>query len=155
MTNSDSFRRDEVVGNLAYGYTRFENNDPLGLEPQRGNWMTLPIKGSSAGGGYSTTIDLFKFAQALREHKLLNAELTEKVTGGNVDTPMGSKYGYGFMDFTMNGKSVRGHGGGAPGINSDLKMFWDGSYTVVVMGNYDPPAAQDLSQKIAEFLSKQ
>ena len=32
---------------------------------------------------------------------------------------------------------------------------WDGSYTVVVMGNYDPPAAQDLAQKITEFLAKQ
>jgi hypothetical protein len=35
-----------------------------------------------------------------------------------------------------------------------LKIFWDGSYTVV-MGNYDPPAAQDLAQKVTEFLGRQ
>ena len=114
-------------------------------------------RGSSAGGGYSTAPDLLKFAQALRSYKLLNKELTEKVTSAKVDTRFGPdlKYGYGFMETQMSGHSVRGHGGGAPGINSDLKIFWDGSYTVVVMGNYDPPAAQDLAQKIAEFLSRQ
>jgi CubicO group peptidase (beta-lactamase class C family) len=155
MTDSDSFRRDEVVPNLAYGYTRAEGNDPLGLEARRINWMTLPIRGSSAGGGYSTALDLLKFAQALRGHKLLSAELTEKITSPKAETPWGSKYGYGFDNSEMSGHVVRGHGGGAPGINSDLKIFWDGSYTVVVVGNYDPPAAQDLSQKIAEFLAGQ
>jgi hypothetical protein len=45
--------------------------------------------------------------------------------------------------------------GGAPGINSDLQMFWDGSYTVIVMGNYDPPAAQELAGKISKFLARQ
>jgi len=157
MTDSDSFRRDEVVPNLSYGYTRFSGKDPLGIEPRKINWMDLPLRGSSAGGGYSTAPDLLKFAQALRGYKLLSKELTEKVTSAKVDTRFSPdlKYGYGFMETQMSGHSVRGHGGGAPGINSDLKIFWDGSYTVVVMGNYDPPAAQDLAQKIAEFLARQ
>ncbi len=155
MTDSDSFMRNAIVPNLSYGYTRFSGNDPLGIEPRKINWMELPLRGSSAGGGYSTAPDLLKFAQALRGHKLLNGELTEKITAPKSETPWGAKYGYGFINDEMSGKSVRGHGGGAPGINSDLKIFWDGSYTVVVMGNYDPPAAQDLSQKIAEFLGRQ
>jgi len=65
------------------------------------------------------------------------------------------KYAYGFMEEQMSGHTVRGHGGGAPGINSDLKIFWDGKYVVVVMGNYDPPAAQDIASAIARFLAKQ
>ena len=157
MTGSDSFLRNEIVPNLSYGYTRFSGNDPLGIEPRKINWMELPLRGSSAGGGYSTAPDLLKFAQALRSYKLVNKELTEKITSAKVDTRFSPdlKYGYGFMETQMSGHSVRGHGGGAPGINSDLKVFWDGSYTVVVMGNYDPPAAQDLAQKIAEFLARQ
>jgi CubicO group peptidase (beta-lactamase class C family) len=155
MKDTDSYAADEVTANLAYGYTRFGGNDPLGVEPRRANFMSLPLKGSPAGGGYSTAPDLLKFAQALRGHKLLNAELTEKVTSAKVDTPMGIKYGYGFFDEAMEGKIVRGHSGGAPGINSDLKMFWDGSYTVIVMGNYDPPAAQGLAGKITQFLARQ
>jgi len=157
MTDTDSFRRDEVVPNLSYGYSRMSGNDPLGIEPRKINSTDLPVRGSSAGGGYSTAPDLFKFAQALKGYKLLSKELTEKVTSAKAETHFGSdlKYGYGFMESQMSGHSVRGHGGGAPGINSDLKIFWDGSYTVVVMGNYDPPAAQDLSQKISEFLARQ
>ena len=157
MKDSDSFMRNEIVPNLSYGYTRFSGRDPLGIEPRKINWMELPLRGSSAGGGYSTAPDLLKFAQALRGYKLINRELTEKITSGAVDTRFSPniKYGYGVIEEKVSGRSVRGHGGGAPGINSDLKIFWDGSYTVVVMGNYDPPAAQDLAQKITEFLGRQ
>jgi CubicO group peptidase (beta-lactamase class C family) len=155
MKDTASYAVYDIVPNLGTGYTRFDNGDPLGIEPRRNNVMTLPMQGSPAGGGYSTAPDLLKFAQALRAHKLVNAELTEKLTSGKVDTPMGAKYGYGFMDESIEGKSVRGHGGGAPGINSYLNIFWDGSYTVIVQGNYDPPAAQDLGGKITRFLAKQ
>jgi len=155
MKDSGSYAVYDIVPNLGTGYTRFDNGDPLDIEPRRNNAMTLPMQGSSAGGGYSTAPDLLKFAQALRANKLVSAELTEKLTSGKVDTPMGAKYGYGFMDKSVEGKSVRGHGGGAPGINSYLDIFWDGSYTVIVQGNYDPPAAQDLGGKITQFLAKQ
>jgi D-alanyl-D-alanine carboxypeptidase len=155
MKDSGSYAMDEVVANLAVGYTRFGGNDPLGIDPRRANFMSLPWRGSPAGGGYSTAPDLFKFSQALRKGKLVKAELAEKITSGKVDSAFGTKYGYGFDTEEMNGKSVRGHSGGAPGINSDLQMFWDGSYTVIVMGNYDPPAAQDLAGKISKFLSLQ
>ncbi|HYP27351.1 MAG TPA: serine hydrolase domain-containing protein [Blastocatellia bacterium] len=157
MNDTGSFAMDEVTPNLAVGYTRFGAGDPLGLEPRRANWMSLPLKGSPAGGGYSTAPDLLRFAQALRRNKLLSPELSEKITSGSVDTGQGgpAKYGYGFSDELKGGKSVRGHSGGAPGINSDLKIFWDGSYTVIVMGNYDPPAAQSLAGSIADFLARQ
>jgi len=155
MKDTGSYAVYDIVPNLGTGYTRFDNNDPLGIEPMRNNVMALPMQGSSAGGGYSTAPDLLKFAQALRAHKLVNSELTEKLTSGKVDAPIGAKYSYGFMDETIEGKSVRGHSGGAPGINSYMRIFWDGSYTVIVQGNYDPPAAQDLGGKITRFLAKQ
>jgi CubicO group peptidase (beta-lactamase class C family) len=155
MKDTASYAMDEVVPNLAVGYTRFGGDDPLGIDPRRANFLSLPWRGSPAGGGYSTAPDLFKFSQALRKNRLVKAELTEKITSGKVDSAFGSKYGYGFDTEEMNGKSVRGHSGGAPGINSHLQMFWDGSYTVIVMGNYDPPAAQDLAGKISKFLSRQ
>lgn len=155
MKDTGSFGAHEAIPNLAIGYTRSGSDDPLSLEPPRPNRTTLPAQGSPAGGGYSSAPDLLRFARALRAHKLLNAELTEMVTGGRVATPMGMKYGYGFFDETIEGKSVRGHTGGAPGINSCLHMFWDGSYTVIVQGNYDPPAAQELGRQISRFLARQ
>jgi CubicO group peptidase (beta-lactamase class C family) len=155
MKDTASYAVPDIVPNLGTGYTRFDNGDPLGIEPRRNNVMTLPMQGSPAGGGYSTAPDLLRFAQALRSNKLVSAELTEKLTSGKVDTPMGARYSYGFIDESIEGKSVRGHSGGAPGINSYLNVFWDGSYTVIVQGNYDPPAAQELGGKITRFLAKQ
>jgi len=57
----------------------------------------------------------------------------------------------------MAGKELRGHGGGGAnsGINSDMRMFWDGSYTVIVTGNYDAPAADELTHRLCEFLARQ
>lgn len=157
MSNSDSYSIDLKISNLAAGYTRFGGegllgSDPLGIEPRRNNVDTMPWKGSPAGGGYSTAVDLFNFARSLRTYKLLNQQFTEKITSGQVDAPFG-KYGYGFE--IGAGGSIRGHSGGAPGINSDLKILWEKDYIVVLMSNYDPPAAQDLAEQIASFLLKQ
>src|SRR5262249_35072217 len=41
-------------------------------------------------------------------------------------------------------------GGGAPGINAALEMV--GEYTVVVLANLDPPAAEDLAAAIRQQL---
>ncbi len=46
----------------------------------RPNTATLPPRGTSAGGGYSTVEDLLRFSNALLGRKLLNAEYTELVT---------------------------------------------------------------------------
>ncbi len=54
-------------------------------------------------------------------------------------------------------REIRGHGGGGAnsGINSRMEIFWDWSYTVIVLSNYDAPAAEDLAHKICEFLALQ
>jgi CubicO group peptidase (beta-lactamase class C family) len=161
MTDSDSYELTEVVPNLAVGYARFQD-DPLGIDPRRSNIAFLPWRGSPAGGGYASALDLLKFARALSAHKLLSARMTELVTGAKVSltgSPRANeKYGYGFASEVLaGGREIRGHSGGGAnsGINSSLLMFRDGSYTVVVAGNYDAPAAEDLSHKICEFLARQ
>jgi CubicO group peptidase (beta-lactamase class C family) len=159
MLDTDSYELTEVVPNLAVGYGRFED-DPMGIDPRRSNIAFLPWKGSPAGGGYSTAPDLLKFAQALRLHKLVNAQLTEFLTSPKTPmtgAPRPAKYAYGFAVEEVSGKEIRGHSGGGAnsGINSDLEMFWDGSYTVIVMSNYDAPAAENLDHKICEFLARQ
>lgn len=157
MKDSDSYPVDLPTPNLATGYTRGHNEDPLGIDARRTNVMSLPWRGSPAGGGYSTAPDLLAFARALRAGKLVEPKLVATVTTGKVDTKFapGLKYGYGFMEETVAGKRLYGHGGGAPGINAELIMIGDDEYTVIVMGNYDPPAAQNVANDIARFLAKQ
>ena len=49
----------------------------------------------------------------------------------------------------VGGKQVRGHGGGGPGsgINSELGWFLDGSYVVIVVGNYDLPGPRPCTRR--------
>jgi D-alanyl-D-alanine carboxypeptidase len=144
MTNSDSYWKNQDTPNLAKGYGR--EKDAL-----QENLQWLPMRGSPAGGGYSTCEDLLRFATALTTHKLLDAEHTKLLTTGKPGTP-DETYGYGFGISNEGGVRSFGHDGGAPGINASLKIFPDSGYVVVVMGNYDPPAASRLADFIAARL---
>ena len=48
----------------------------------------------------------------------------------------------------VNGHRVVGHGGGFPGINSQLDIYSGLGYDVAVMSNYDPPAAMHVAGKL-------
>ena len=143
MTGTASEPEDQVVADRSLGYTRFDGGS---LRP---NTNTLPYRGTSAGGGYSTVEDLLKFATALQTHKLLNAQYTEMLTTGKVDTPGGGKYAYGFQDETINGARCFGHGGGAPGMNGELKICPGPGYVIAVLANQDPPVAD----RVADFIT--
>jgi CubicO group peptidase (beta-lactamase class C family) len=156
MTNTGYFELDQVVPNLAIGYARFDD-DVLGIGPRRNNGVFLGYKGNSAGGGYSTAPDLLRFALSLRGNKLLSPAMTEQVTSGKVPAS-GDRYGYGFWNWIkFSGHDVRGNSGGGPGsgIDSELHMFWDGPWTVIVLSNFDPPGGTALARNITAFLAKQ
>jgi D-alanyl-D-alanine carboxypeptidase len=140
MTLSGSLPEDEVVHGRSIGYMR---SDATGAWVP--NTDTLPYRGTSAGGGYSTVGDFFRFAYALLGHRLLSVASTDLLITGKVDT-QGGKYAYGFEDMRdANGNGYVGHGGGAPGMNGDLKIYPKTGYVVVVLANLDPPAAQQIS----------
>lgn len=123
-------------------------NRTVGYTMQNGEWQpntnSLPYRGTSAGGGYSTAPDLLRFANALQSHRLLDAAHTKLLLSGTVKTPIGMD-ALGFFVQQYNGTTCYGHGGGANGMNGELKIC--GRYTVVVLANLDPPAAG----RIADF----
>ncbi len=143
MIATASEPEDQVVADRSVGYMR-----PDGAGWQR-NTDTLPYRGTSAGGGYSTVEDLLKFATALQTNKLLKPQYTEMLTTGKVDTTFGGKYAYGFQEATVNGTRCFGHGGGAPGMNGELKICPGPGYVVAVLANLDPPAAT----RVADFIT--
>lgn len=145
MSSSGSEPEDVNVPNRSVGYTRM-------AEPElRPNIGTLPYRGTSAGGGYSTVEDLLKFATALEDHKLLNPEFTGTLTTGKVDAH-GARYAFGFEDQMINGVRCFGHGGGAPGMNGDLEICSGPGYVIAVLANMDPPGAQHVSEFITNRL---
>lgn len=141
MSLTDSLPETEAVSGRAVGYMRGGPNRD-----------TLPWRGTSAGGGYSTVGDLAKFARALLSHKLLDAEHTRLLTTGKVDAFPGMKYAYGFTDAYGGGVRWFGHGGGAPGMNGDLRIYPESGYVVAVLANTDPPAAQRVAQFVSDRL---
>ena len=152
MKVSGFFTRDEKVAHRAFGFTRVQSPDGQlrSAEPM------LPWRGGPAGGGYSTAGDLLKFAQALRSYKLLNPQFTDAITSIQ-SRPEGSDpdqgYGYGFgVDVLAGGERLVGHGGGFPGTSTNLQIFLKSGYTVVVLTNYDPPAAERVSNWIISRL---
>jgi CubicO group peptidase (beta-lactamase class C family) len=97
---------------------------------------TLPWRGMAAGGGYSTAPDLLRFAQALEAGKLVSKESLRLAT---------TDKGLGFFVSGEGKLRTYGHGGGAPGMNGDLKVYPELGVVVVALSNLDPPAAERLS----------
>ena len=71
---------------------------------------------------------------------------------GKVATPRG-KYGYGFSERLAGARRVVGHNGGFPGVNAELQVLPDTRDAVVVLSNYDPPAASQVADRIVEQLT--
>ncbi len=145
MTRSGSEPESEVVAGRAIGYMQ-----PRGGGEWTPNTDTLPYRGTSAGGGYSTVGDLMKFATALLGHKLLDAEHTALLITGKVDTGGGRKYAYGFEDGRTDGAGAVGHSGGAPGMSGDLRIYPQSGYVVAVLANLGaaPPVSAFLDLRL-------
>jgi CubicO group peptidase (beta-lactamase class C family) len=130
MINSDSYDLDRVNPNLAVGYEKGYTDNGVTF---KNNIFRHVIRGGPAGGGYSTVEDLLRFAEALRSGKLISTEMVKTLLSGKpeLNSP---NYGYGFQ--IDHEQRIVGHGGGFPGISSNLDIFLDNGYTAVVMSNY-------------------
>ncbi len=138
MTSSGSEPENVEVAGRSKGYTR-----------RRDAWVsnadTLPYRGTSAGGGYTTVEDLLRFATALTNHVLLDDKHTALLTTGKVEAGRGGKYAYGFFDTGEGNGRYVGHGGGAPGMNGDLRIYPASGYVVAALTNIDFGASQATS----------
>src|SRR5262252_7492534 len=131
MTNSGSEPESVEVANRSKGYMR----DQFEMVS---NESTLPWRGTSAGGGYTTAADLMKFAGALMSNKLLKAATLAEATRPQFTT---GDYGFGFQVGRPGEARTYGHGGGAPGMNAILRVYPELGQSVIVLCNLDSPSA--------------
>jgi hypothetical protein len=89
--------------------------------------------------------DLLRFANALQNNKLLDAQDTEMLKTGDIATPMGIHYSYGFEVATPNGVRCFGKRGGGPGTDDNFSICPAAGYVVAILANMDPPAGQRIS----------
>jgi D-alanyl-D-alanine carboxypeptidase len=139
MNSSDWFPSDDVSPNLATGYTHLEGDEWIA------NIHELPGRGSSAGGGYSTLDDLYSFIHALLGGKLLNARYSEWMLTSMIpetDPPLPLRRG------------GIGIAGGTAGVNAAVELDAETGNVVIVLANYDPPAAQEVSKTIRGLMKR-
>jgi CubicO group peptidase (beta-lactamase class C family) len=132
MSGSAALPRDDLPDDAAFGYTRAGWMAAMeGDNPPTGEWTintdSLPGRGSSAGGTYSTARDLLAFDRALHNGTLCDPAYWKK---------------YGGLGFA----------GGANGINAVLESDWDKGWTIVVMANLDPPSAMRVAGELRETI---
>jgi len=153
MNDTDSYAHDEVVPNMSVLYVQ-SPDDPLGIEPYVADYILAGYRGNGEGGGYSTSLDLLKFARSYRTGKLLGKEMQEIIAAPKTDEDgKGNNFwGYGVKQATVNGEIVRGHSGGG---RTHLQMLWNSGYTVIVQTNTVPPPVTALSNEIVQFMTKQ
>lgn len=148
MRDTDFYELDAEPRNLATGFM----DGPGGT--RLSNIFDLDVKGSPAGGAYSTGPDMVRFHAALTGLRLLRGDTLERLWTGVAEEPgRGSKYAYGASVARYNGTRIVSHGGGWKGITNRLEMYPDLGYTVVVLSNYDDdPAA--IAYKLREWLTQ-
>ncbi len=130
MTNTDCYELDKVNPNLAVGYEKEYTDSGV---TYRNNIFEHVMRGGPQGGGFSTVQDLLKFDIALRGNRLVGADYVKLLLSAKPELHS-PDYGYGFA--IEADKKIAGHGGGFPGINSNLDMFLDTPWTAAVMSNY-------------------
>lgn len=138
MQNTASWALDESVPDRAIGYAL----GPDGYA--RPNSDSLPARGSSAGGGYSTAEDLLRFDAALRGGRLLPPAWTAWMFGDKGAAPAPGT--------PLPVRGAVAIAGGSPGVNAALELNLESGTTVVVLVNRDPPAAVRAARTLAGYL---
>jgi CubicO group peptidase (beta-lactamase class C family)/uncharacterized protein YneR len=122
-----------VISDRASGYAP----GPNGFENAGYINMTVPF---AAGALYSTTGDLLKWEQGLFGGKVLSAASLKEMT-----TPFKNDYAFGLAVHTVNGHEVIDHGGGIEGFNTHLAYYPAETITVVVLGNVNGMAPDEIA----------
>jgi D-alanyl-D-alanine carboxypeptidase len=151
MTSSGHLPND----NTATPYSSMSRGRPGGpdapLNPQALG------RGMPAGGYFSTTMDLYRFAQALMNNQLVSAKTKSILTSpkpgairADRRTAAQSFYGYGFG--ITNDLSSFGHSGGGAGISTDFKVWPETGTVMITLFNLDPMLANEFNARVIEAI---
>jgi D-alanyl-D-alanine carboxypeptidase len=105
------------------------------------------VRGSAAGGSFARAADLLAFDQAVRSERLLNAVLTDWFYGNLTEAGVPDALKTGTAPGGLRGLGIAG---GAPGMNASLEAGPE--WTIVVVGNLDPPNASQVASAIRRAL---
>ncbi len=138
MTDTGIDSNAAIIPQRAQGYTPSKQ----GIHHSGYISMTIPL---SAGAIYSTTGDLLKWEQALYGGKLLTPASLTKMT-----TPFKSDYAFGLSVRTVDGHKLITHNGGIEGFNTSLNYYPDDKLVVIVLGNLNGGAPDQIANNLGK-----
>jgi hypothetical protein len=95
-----------------------------------------PLAAFSSGGFLTNVLDLARWEAAFHGEKLLKRSTLEQMwTPVRLKDGRPGPYGLGFQLDDVQGIPARGHAGGTPGFNGDLRTFGNGSLTIIILAN--------------------
>ena len=160
MLNTDNYEIDlrNPREDIAIGYTYIDYKTGKKLVNRTENWGRLPLKGTASGAGYSTAPDLLNFSKALLNNKLLSEKMVKTLLspqeGADTSSPIRKSSAYGFAIFEGGGYKRVGHAGQFDGVCARFDIYPNLNYVVIVLSNYDAPAAFEVAQKVGRILYK-
>ncbi|MFK7749134.1 MAG: serine hydrolase [Kordia sp.] len=143
MTTSYYGSKSKIIKNRAYGYqereNEFKNADYIS--------MTIPY---AAGSIMSTVDDLLKWNTAIRNHKLISKESTQKAfTNYKINNGNNINYGYGWFTNRIKDVPVIEHGGGIFGYTTQGIYVPSENAYIIILTNCDCITPTDIAYKIA------
>ena len=117
------------------------------LGPKENN-SDMNIIGAGAGGIYSTTGDMNKFAQSLiNDNRLLSDESKVRL----FNSPLFPVKYQSWDEFIRSGRFAIA--GGAPGISAVFGINMEKKYVMIVLSNFDQGTAEEVSQRLSAMLN--
>jgi CubicO group peptidase (beta-lactamase class C family) len=138
MADSGMDSTTAILPQRAQGYQPSAN----GIRHAGYTSMTIPF---SAGALYSTTGDLLKWEQGLFGGKVLSPASLTKMT-----TPFKDDYAFGLFVRTNDGHKLITHGGGIEGFNTSLNFYPDDKLVVIVLGNLNGGAPDQIASALGK-----
>ncbi len=149
MDNTIGSSSDKILSNVALGYDKVQ-------EEGKAIWRKTGLfgkNGSPSSGGFSTVDDFLKFSEALRTDLLISSESKELLMSAKPGLNS-MNYGYGFWIESSRFGRVVGHGGRAPGVSANFRIFLDRGYTMIILSNFSD-AMLPVARKIRSLLPLQ
>ncbi len=99
---------------------------------------------TGSGSLWSSARDLLKWSASLHGGRVLSEESYDKLTQDH-----GHGYGYGVSVFQRFGRDVIGHDGRVAGYSSDLARYLEERVTIVILGNVQSVARDEIRRLVA------